>query len=123
MRARRGVVVLWGDCVELGEGELPYAPLLGALRPLVRDRDPVLDSLPPQLRAGLDSLLPGLGMTMDPESAAQAHVFEGLLALLDTLGAEEAPALLVIEDLHWSDSSTRSFLSFLARTLCRSACS
>ena len=120
VRAREtGVVVLWGDCVELGEGELPYAPLLGALRPLVRDRDPVLEALPPQLRAGLDSLLPGLGTTMDTESAAQAHVFEGLLALLDALGAEEAPALLVIEDLHWSDSSTRSFLSFLARTLCQ----
>jgi ATP/maltotriose-dependent transcriptional regulator MalT len=120
LRARdTGVVVLWGDCVELGEGELPYAPLLGALRPLVRDRDPVLETLPPQLRAGLDSLLPGLGTTMAPESAAQARVFEGLLALLDALGEADAPALLVIEDLHWSDSSTRSFLSFLARTLCR----
>ena len=120
LRARgTGVVVLWGDCVELGEGELPYAPLLGALRPLVRERDPVLETLPPQLRAGLDSLLPGLGKTMDPETAAQASVFEGLLALLDAIGDEETPALLVIEDLHWSDSSTRSFLSFLARTLCR----
>ena len=118
-RAGRGCVVLWGDCVELGEGELPYAPLLGALRPLVRERDPVLETLPPQLRAGLDSLLPGLGKTMDPETAAQASVFEGLLALLDAIGDEETPALLVIEDLHWSDSSTRSFLSFLARTLCR----
>jgi ATP/maltotriose-dependent transcriptional regulator MalT len=97
---------------------LPYAPLLGALRPLVRDRDPVLETLPPQLRAGLDSLLPGLGKTMDRESAAQANVFEGLLALLDAI-ADETPALLVIEDLHWSDSSTRSFLSFLARTLCQ----
>jgi ATP/maltotriose-dependent transcriptional regulator MalT len=119
LRAReRGVVILWGDCVELGEGELPYAPLLGALRPLVRDRDPVLESLPPQLRAGLDSLLPGLGTTASLESPAQAHVFEGLLALLDALGENGSGALLVVEDLHWSDSSTRSFLSFLARTLC-----
>ncbi len=120
LRARESeVAILWGDCVELGEGELPYAPLLGALRPLVRDRDPVLEALPPQLRAGLDSLLPGLGTTMEPASVAQAHVFEGLLALLDSLGEDGRPTLLVIEDLHWSDSSTRSFLSFLARTLCR----
>ena len=49
--------------------------------------------------------------------AEQARVFEGLLALLDALGGR-APLLLVIEDLHWADSSTRWFLSFLARTLC-----
>ena len=117
-RAREGgAAVLWGDCVELGEGELPYAPLLGALRPLVRDRHPVLETLPPPLRAGLDSLLPGLGRSLDPEAADQARVFEALLALLDALG-EDAPVVLVIEDLHWSDSSTRSFLSFLSRTLC-----
>ena len=37
-----GARVLSGDCVELGEDELPYAPLLTALRPLVRDGDPAL---------------------------------------------------------------------------------
>src|SRR2546423_705952 len=42
----RGGRVLCGDCVELGEGELPYAPLVGALRPLARDRDPVLAEFP-----------------------------------------------------------------------------
>src|SRR5579863_9533360 len=30
-------LVLQGQCLEQGELELPYAPLLGALRPLVRD--------------------------------------------------------------------------------------
>jgi DNA-binding CsgD family transcriptional regulator len=39
------------------------------------------------------------------------------LALLDTL-SESAPVLLIIEDLHWADSSTRSFIGFLARTIC-----
>ena len=38
--------LLSGDCVELGEGELPYAPIVGALRPLARDGDPALDALP-----------------------------------------------------------------------------
>src|SRR5919204_6320674 len=28
--------VIGGDCVELGEGELPYAPIVAALRPLAR---------------------------------------------------------------------------------------
>src|SRR5437764_6018290 len=38
--------LLSGDCVELGEGELPYAPIVAALRPLARDGDPALDALP-----------------------------------------------------------------------------
>ena len=27
--------------------------------------------------------------------------------------------MLVLEDLHWADRSTRAFLAFLARNLCR----
>ena len=37
------VLILRGDGVEQADGELPYAPLLGALRPLVRGRHPALD--------------------------------------------------------------------------------
>ena len=110
-------VVLAGDCVELGEGELPYAPLLGALRPLLRDGHPALDALPDPLRAALAAVLPGFGDGAAGGEAPQASVFEALLALLEGL-ADERPLLLVIEDLHWADSSTRSFLSFLSRTLC-----
>ena len=38
----RGALILRGDGVEQGDGELPYAPLLSALRPLVRERHPAL---------------------------------------------------------------------------------
>ena len=44
----------------------------------------------------------------------QARIFEGLLALLRSLG-ERVPVLLVVEDLHWADDSTRDVLTFLAR--------
>ena len=110
-------LVLVGDCVELGEGELPYAPLLGALRPLLRDGHPALDALPGPLRAALAAVLPGFGDRPAGGEASQASVFEALLALLEAL-AEERVLLLVIEDMHWADSSTRHFLSFLSRTLC-----
>ena len=43
--------VLTGDCVALGEDELPYAPIVAALRSLTRDGDPVLDELPVGHRA------------------------------------------------------------------------
>ena len=118
-RARAGGArALWGDCVELGDGELPYAPLLGALRQLVRNGDPALDALAPPLRADLGAILPGLQVAAGEEPVAQSRVFEALLELLDALGTV-APLLLVIDDIHWADSSTRAFLSFLARTLCR----
>src|SRR5215211_3612098 len=47
-RAREaGFRVLSGDCVELGEGELPYAPLVAALRNVAREGDAAFDALPP----------------------------------------------------------------------------
>jgi DNA-binding CsgD family transcriptional regulator/tetratricopeptide (TPR) repeat protein len=115
--------VIGGDCVELGEGELPYAPIVAALRPLARQHDPVLDGLPAATRAELGALIPGLGgaaasvRQVDGDEAAQARLFEALLALFDELGRDRT-LLLSIEDIHWADRSTRAFLAFLARSLC-----
>jgi len=118
-RAREaGSLVLSGECVELGEGELPYAPIVAALRPLVRSEHPALAALDPGHRADLATTVPGAGEPAADAPVAQVRVFEALLALLDVLG-ESSPVLLVIEDAHWADSSTRGFLSFLASTLCR----
>ena len=114
--------VLCGDCVELGEGELPYAPLVAALRPLVRDKDPVLEELAPQARAELATLLPELGPGPGPErtedgaGTAQRRLFEALLTLLERLG-RDTPVLLTLEDIHWADRSTRAFLAFVARAM------
>src|SRR4051812_30051352 len=127
-RAREsGARVLSGDAVELGEGELPYAALVGALRPLARAGDPVLETLDPRARAELARLLPGLAGAAPaggpaPAVAAdepdQGRLFEALLSLLDHMGAEQ-PVVLALEDLHWADRSTRAFVAYLARSLCR----
>src|SRR3954454_25394338 len=113
--------VIGGECVALGEDELPYAPIVAALRALTRDGDPVLDELGPVTRAGLASLMPELvrpdGATpADRGDPAQGRVFEALLTLLDRMG-RESPVLLAIEDIHWADASTRAFLVFLSRSL------
>src|SRR6202020_3519436 len=42
---RDDVLFLRGEAVEEADGELPYAPLIGALRPLVRSRAPALQEL------------------------------------------------------------------------------
>jgi ATP/maltotriose-dependent transcriptional regulator MalT len=120
-RARaEGARTMTGDSIELGDGELPYAPLVDALRPLAREHDPVLDALAPAARAELGALLPGLGdgAASDGTGDAQARLFEALLTLFDEL-AHERPLVLALEDLHWADRSTRSFLAFVSRNLCR----
>ncbi len=115
-----GVRVIGGDCVELGEGELPYAPIVSALRPLARAGDPAFSSLSPAARSALAQILPGLGRgdgEADDEATAQARLFDALLELLELLAGEDG-LLVTIEDLHWADRSTRAFLVYLASSLC-----
>ena len=113
-------LVLRGEAVEEADGELPYAPLIGALRPLVRARHPALAALGRGSRAQLAALLPGLdedaAASDGTDPSAQVRLFEGLLELLALL-SEESPVVLVLEDLHWADRSTRTFVDFLARSL------
>ena len=112
--------VLRGEAVQTGDGELPYGPLLGALRPLVRERDEVLSELAPGSRAQLAALLPGLddgaARPERDDPSAQVRLFEALLELLDRLSAR-GPLVLILEDMHWADRSTRAFVAYLARGL------
>jgi DNA-binding CsgD family transcriptional regulator/tetratricopeptide (TPR) repeat protein len=115
-----GATVLIGECLELAEGELPYAALVGALRTALRGCDP--EEVAAILGPGLSQLAPLLpelaaisGEVEDaPGEGDQGRIFEALLGALATLG-QAAPVVLVIEDLHWADRSTRDFLSFLVR--------
>ena len=119
-----GAHVLSGDCLQLGDTGLPYAPFVGALRPLLRSLPRErLDELIGAGRADLSHLLPDLGYDPIPsrsagptsQAADQARLFEVVLGLLRRL-SEDAPVVLVLEDLHWSDPSTRDLLRFLVRS-------
>jgi predicted ATPase/DNA-binding CsgD family transcriptional regulator len=120
--AADGTRVLAGGCVPVGEGALPYAPIVEALRTLVAEVGvSVVRELVGPFWPELARLLPALGTldrTGSPERAAQARLFELLLGLLGRLG-ERAALALVVEDLHWADRSTRDLLAFLARNLRR----
>jgi DNA-binding CsgD family transcriptional regulator len=114
-------LVLRGAAVEQADGELPYAPILSALRPLVRERHEVLSQLSRGGRAQMAMLLPGLseedGSSGDhPDPSSQLRLFEALLELLDLL-SESTTVVLILEDVHWADRSTRAFVAFLARSL------
>ncbi|MBV9364104.1 MAG: AAA family ATPase [Solirubrobacterales bacterium] len=120
--AEEDVLVLRGEAVEEAEGELPYAPLIGALRPLVRARHPAIDALGRGTRAQLAALLPGIdeeaALANRSDASAQLRLFEGLLELFDVL-SEDHVLVITLEDLHWADRSTRTFIDFLARSLRR----
>src|SRR5215212_2903500 len=100
-----GATVLIGGCVELGGEGVPFAPLIEALRGVVQD----LNVADPGGGG------PALSTTPGPWSE-QGRLFELFLGLLERLG-EERPTVLVVEDLHWADRSTRDLLAFLVRNL------
>jgi DNA-binding CsgD family transcriptional regulator/tetratricopeptide (TPR) repeat protein len=85
--------VLLGRSIDLVGTELPYQPFAEALRPL------------------------GEPWRVEGEApGSQLRVFEETLALL-TERAASAPVLLVLEDLHWADTSTLDLVVFLSQNL------
>ena len=70
----------------------------------------------------LARLLPGLaGPAAEPGRrrsgvSTRGRLFELALGLLGRMSADQ-PMVLVLEDLHWSDRSTRDLLAFLVRNL------
>ena len=93
-RARNaGFEVLLGRSIDLVGTELPYQPFVDALRPLG-----------------------GLRQAGARTDGSQLRVFEQTLALLADRAAA-MPVLLVLEDLHWADTSTLDLVAFLAHNL------
>ncbi len=115
---RREAVVAVGGCVEIGADGLPYAPFSTALRTLRR-------TLPDEMAAAcagqegeLARLLPELGEA-DRDASDEhgtARLFELTARLLERISADRT-VVLVLEDLHWADASTRHLLAYLFRTL------
>ena len=118
LAAERGFTVLSGQCAELGDS-VPYLPLADALRGAAASSG-VRDAL--ASRSALGRLLPEGGdgelPTSDRTGLARQQMFGAVLGLLTELAAA-APVLLVLEDLHWADASTRDLVTFLSRMLHR----
>ncbi|MFF7590686.1 ATP-binding protein [Kitasatospora purpeofusca] len=109
-----GIVVVTGGCHPLRE-PLPYGPVvdaLSALGPCIAPSaavDPAVGVLAP--------LLPGLAGRLPPPPAdapgpsGQRHL---VAAAVRALLAAVAPAVLVVEDVHWADEATKELLVLLA---------
>ncbi len=117
--AGRGFTVLSGRCAELAD-TVPYLPLADALRGAAAG-GAADGSLQCALSARpvLARLLPDREITRQPgdlPGIAQQQLFGAVLGMLTEL-AEDTPVLLVLEDLHWADRSTRDLVTFLSRML------
>jgi DNA-binding CsgD family transcriptional regulator/tetratricopeptide (TPR) repeat protein len=109
-------LVLVGQCFDLAERALPFGPIVQVLRTLHRNLDQAtLDAIVGPARDELAALLPELGAPAR-EGIVSAALFEQLLGLFERL-SERVPTLLVLEDLHWADRSTRELFAYLARSL------
>src|SRR4051794_31215205 len=112
-----GWQVFAGHCLDFGDSALPYLPFSEVLGRLAADLPAVVEEVAAQHPA-LARLQPGRRVmgsgarTDDAGVLDRADLFEAVHAVLEA-AARKAPVLLVVEDTHWADQSTRDMLSFL----------
>lgn len=123
-RAAASGRVLVGGCLELGPSGLPFAPFTAVLRQLARELGAagMAELLSGRASRELARLLPELGEPAPAEDEAyqgeaRARLFEQMLGLFERLAQDalqrSSAVVLVIEDAHWADHSTRALLTFL----------
>lgn len=109
-----------GWCLDLGAARTPFGPLTGILRSIVARRG--VERVREAVGFGavaLGMLVPELAETpVDRERTSPERLRDAIAALIET-AADEAPQVLIIEDLHWADESTLAILTFLLRALDR----
>lgn len=113
-----GARVVVAHCVDLGEIGLPYLPFAEALSQL-HALDPEAVGAVVANRPALTRLLPGPSgsATAPDDQANRLQLFDGLVEALSAVGSPGHPLLLVLEDLHWADASSRDVLRFLVSRL------
>jgi DNA-binding CsgD family transcriptional regulator len=114
--AMRGFTVLWGRCAELAD-TVPYLPLADALRGASGAGADCSLQDAVATRPALARLLPDHEISRQPADlpgVAQQQLFGAVLGMLTEL-AGASPVLLILEDLHWADRSTRDLVTFLSR--------
>ncbi|MCW2755981.1 MAG: regulatory protein LuxR [Marmoricola sp.] len=111
-----GWQVVAGHCLDFGDSALPYLPFSEVMGRLLTAEPELLEEIAGR-RPVLRALQPGRrtmqGSERDTAAAVgRGDLFDAVHALLDEV-ATTAPLLLVIEDVHWADTSTRDLIRFL----------
>lgn len=123
-RAREGgASVLFGVSAGPGGAQLPYAPFAEAMRGWLGGASPAGRRAAEADESLLAALLPELATDAPPQEAAlesgsfaQGRLFAWLRSVLETIAAAQ-PLVLVLEDLHEADPSTRALLGYLGHNL------
>src|SRR4030095_12662712 len=129
--AQAGEAVTWleGHCISFGQAS-PFLPLIGQLRENFQieelDGEPeIIAKVEQGMRRmeELEAYIPAIRslLSVDPgdpalaamEGAARRRHLFGALRALSLRGDRLRPLVLVIEDLHWIDTSSEEFLTFL----------
>ncbi len=118
-----GVEVLRGNCFDEDPAE-PYAPFRDLLRSLVHARGPEAVAAAAGPWAGdLGRLLPDVAPAAGVAGGGEAYpekrrMFEAIYRAVRP-GDGPRAAVLVLEDLHWSDRTSQELIAFLARSIVR----
>jgi DNA-binding CsgD family transcriptional regulator len=108
--------VVVGHCLNFGDSALPYLPFSEVFGRLVEQAPDVAESV---VKASPDvaRLMPGRRVLAAADEAGEERVDRaGLLEAVHvglTALSQSQPLLVLIEDVHWADQSTREMLSFL----------
>ncbi|MEP6759833.1 MAG: AAA family ATPase [Sporichthyaceae bacterium] len=109
--------VVVGHCLNFGDSALPYLPFSEVFGRLVEEAPELAESV---VRASPDvaRLMPGRRVlaAAAEEPGAERVDRAGLLDAVHvglTALSQSAPLLVLVEDVHWADQSTREMLSFL----------
>lgn len=133
-----GWAIAWTRAYEQ-EGTIPYRPWIELLRTFLKDNPPEAllasfsgsapeyapDAAPNAitLLERLSTLLPELHELLPaghktnqplPPEQERLHVWEATLEILILL-SKKAPLLLVFDDIHWTDNSSRELLAYITR--------
>ena len=95
---------------------MPYLPFADAFRTAPSHIEQAVKARPVLARLLPDGGEPAAGT--DPSGMARQQMFGAVLGALAEFAAA-SPVLLVLEDLHWADATTRHLVTFLARMLRR----
>lgn len=113
---RRDWTVLSGACDEFSNDARPF----GALREMLTGIEAAIQrDSPTEFDSPAWGALSRLGnadISAGPQSASVPHLFADLLLRLSA----QRPTLVVIDDLHWADESTRTVLLTVSRALAES---
>lgn len=117
--AARAARVVRAQCVDVGGPGLPFLTMVDLVRD-VRTRfadDPDVTDLLARHPVLTDLL--DLGATSDPsgDETRRLQLFDATASLLAQVGRGAGPVIVVVEDLHWVDTSSADFLRFLVSRL------